>query len=502
AGKSWAAFATKQVSTGSFNVGANVLVIDGKEVPDTTFVEKVSFSPDGKHYAAVCRNTYGTNPWVIVVDGKASVFPRIDPQDPYWTPDSSTLVYTAGTAEGSVIVVNEDVYRYDGSFGGIVLPEEGNKFAWRAADHGRRQYSVVFDAKNTIPPGVYPTSGVTLSRDGSRHAYLVGPVGRGETTGLVVDGRLQTGFRPATFLRSLHDNLSEVAHVAFSPDNQRAAYVAAQAAPVKSILIDGTTVYTGPGALSHLKFSPDSNHLYWVTINNANTTTVYVDGQPAVTANGHVFRTARSLLALARDGTGYFFAADGAVVKRYKITPDAGTNVATLLEKGSMVAAVAPAKPAPAAVSAPSAPATGASTAAPLPASSAAPAAVVQSPAAAGAVAALTWSDLVRRIETRPPVCTVVREFKFQGGQTIRAGTPVMVLEVKPNELVVGTVDGATNFGVKPQETDIVDVANKLWAQLTPAQRELTYATVLRRQELWPYRLKLVLPFTLDGRTT
>ncbi len=500
AGKSWAAFATKMVNTGTFNVGAPVLVVDGQEIPGTTFVEKVSFSPNGKRYAAVGHNPYGNQPWVIVVDGKLTAYPRIDPQDPYWTADSSAVVYTAGPREGSVIVINDDVYSYDGSFGGVTLAEEGGKFAWQAADSGRRQYTVVFDAKNTLPPGVYPTSAVALSRDGSRHAYLVGPLGRGETTGIVIDGQLQTGFRPGTYFRSFHDALTEVAHVAFSPDNQHAAYVAALASPNHAILVDGKTVHTGRGRLAHLKFSPDSNHLYWATIDSPLATTVYVDGQPAVTANGHIFRTARGQLAVTRDGTGWFFAADGDVVKRYKITPDATVTLATLMEKGSAIAAAAPAK-APATAATPAVPAA-APAPAPRPAPVAAPSSATPSAAPSAAVAALTWSDIVRRIETRPPVCTVLREFKFQGGLTIRAGTPVMVLEVQPNELVVSTVDGATNFGVKPQETDIVDIANKLWAQLTPVQRELSYASLLKRPELWPYNLKLVLPFTLDGRKT
>lgn len=127
-------------------------------------------------------------------------------------------------------------------------------------------------------------------------------------------------------------------------------------------------------------------------------------------------------------------------------------------------------------------------------------------PAKAGATspttAALTWADLVRRPETRPASCTVLKEFKFQGGQTVRAGTKVLVFEAQPNELLVGTPDGATNFGVKPQETDIVELANKQWAGLSTAQRELTYAALLRRPELWPYRVTLVVPFALEGRKT
>lgn len=120
----------------------------------------------------------------------------------------------------------------------------------------------------------------------------------------------------------------------------------------------------------------------------------------------------------------------------------------------------------------------------------------------ATSAATLTWNDLVRRPEARPITCTVNKESRFQGGVTVRAGSTVNILEVKPNELVVGTTDGRTNFSVKPTDTNILAAANAAWSQLTPAQRELTYPALLQRTELWPYRLKLLLPFELEGRRT
>jgi thiol-disulfide isomerase/thioredoxin len=55
---------------------------------------------------------------------------------------------------------------------------------------------------------------------------------------------------------------------------------------------------------------------------------------------------------------------------------------------------------------------------------------------------------------------------------------------------------------VKPEETDILAVASAAWSQLTPAQRDLTYPALLQRLELWPYRVKLLLPYNLDNQKT
>jgi thiol-disulfide isomerase/thioredoxin len=135
------------------------------------------------------------------------------------------------------------------------------------------------------------------------------------------------------------------------------------------------------------------------------------------------------------------------------------------------------------------------------PATAATSASSQPAPAPGAAASVLTWNDLVRRPELRPATCTVNREFKFQSGQAVRAGTQVSILEVKPNELVVGATNG-TNFGVKPTDTNALELANAVYGKLTPEQRALTYAALLQRMDLWPYRVKLMLPFELEGRKT
>jgi thiol-disulfide isomerase/thioredoxin len=109
----------------------------------------------------------------------------------------------------------------------------------------------------------------------------------------------------------------------------------------------------------------------------------------------------------------------------------------------------------------------------------------------------LSWPDLVRRPELWPSQCAVKHALQFQKGGGIAAGQTVNVLEIHPNEIVIGTTDGKASIGLKPDDTDTLAVARSAWAKLTPAQQELTVAAILKRPELWPLRLTLNATFDL-----
>lgn len=116
------------------------------------------------------------------------------------------------------------------------------------------------------------------------------------------------------------------------------------------------------------------------------------------------------------------------------------------------------------------------------------------------AVAAeLNWSDLVRRPELWPTRCTLNRPVQLQRGGGVRAGQTVDVIEIHPNEVVVAIPETNVSFGVKPESTDVLAVATETWNTLTSAQRQLTYAALLQRKELWPYRVALAASFQLSG---
>ncbi|MEO6002881.1 MAG: thioredoxin-like domain-containing protein [Opitutus sp.] len=101
----------------------------------------------------------------------------------------------------------------------------------------------------------------------------------------------------------------------------------------------------------------------------------------------------------------------------------------------------------------------------------------------------LSWADLARRPEIWPAQCTLKRPMKFQQ-QAVSAGQKVDVLAVRANQIELATSKGLT-FAAKPEDTDALGLAAATWSKLTPKQRELTFATVLQRKELWPYRVKL-----------
>lgn len=101
----------------------------------------------------------------------------------------------------------------------------------------------------------------------------------------------------------------------------------------------------------------------------------------------------------------------------------------------------------------------------------------------------LTWADLARRPEIWPAQCTVKRAMKFQQ-DSISVGQKVDVLAVRANQIELATSKGLT-FAAKPEDTDALALAASTWKKLTPKQRELTFATILQRKDLWPYRVKL-----------
>jgi len=112
----------------------------------------------------------------------------------------------------------------------------------------------------------------------------------------------------------------------------------------------------------------------------------------------------------------------------------------------------------------------------------------------------LTWTQLLQQPEFQPKQCALKKSLEFQSGKSVKAGQTLDILELHPDEIVLGTTDGRLSFGVKPAETDALAVANVAYASLTPKQRALTYAALLKRPDLWPWSLKLTDSFDVGGR--
>lgn len=128
-----------------------------------------------------------------------------------------------------------------------------------------------------------------------------------------------------------------------------------------------------------------------------------------------------------------------------------------------------------------------------------APAAEANVPAteANAPVAKLKWAELVNRPEFWPAQCTMKQTMEFQGGVTIKAGQKVKVDGLTLKEIELSALDNKTQFTAAPEETDVLNAANEEYARLTPKQRELSYASLANRKELWPYRVKITQSYDL-----
>jgi hypothetical protein len=111
----------------------------------------------------------------------------------------------------------------------------------------------------------------------------------------------------------------------------------------------------------------------------------------------------------------------------------------------------------------------------------------------------LTLAELARRPELLPAQVTLKQPVKLQGRPQINAGQKLTVVSVQGTSLQLETPDGRSTFSTKADDTDVLAQAQQTWKNLNPEQRALTYATLLQRRELWPYRVKLTQRMRLSG---
>ncbi len=214
--------------------GHRKLFINDKPVADNAGT--VVFSPDGKHWAAVCG--LNQKAWVIVDGQKQKEYGPI--QNVTFTPDSSKLVSVASIGDTNYVVVNgkEDEgnklihYR-------PIFSQTGNAFIYTA---GLMMHRLKVHYNDRVEPECLAISHLTLSPDGTRWVYYRRSADN--TTRLMVNGK-ETGPPAMTQGGPVHfsaDSKHIVAplHQAFWCDDQ-------------SIAVANTP----------LGFTPDSNHFIW-----------------------------------------------------------------------------------------------------------------------------------------------------------------------------------------------------------------------------------------------
>jgi hypothetical protein len=327
------------------------LTVDGKQIAGTEGVpiSNLYFSPDGAHWAALCRTKTGAN--FMMIDGKKgdeyqSIAPQIasqnhmhwlyvawplfttddfsqyDPPLPGFTPDSSKFVYVANSGGRQFLVVNDDE---SNAFGGMLFPmlsTVGNHVGAIGTTPDNVQHLIVDDKDTASPVG--RISQLTFSPQGGHFAYIQGQ-------SVVLDGVVQPGLAMGDYVLSQDDK-----HIAYPSNiNQR-----------PTVVVDGKIV--GDKLLmspQHIFFSPDCKHIYWFTVSNIayqeridtkDSTMLYVDGKPATHYSGEAtqFNTgtqnANSIHPeFSPDDEMTFYARTDGVVRRFHVTSD--TDLDTIL---------------------------------------------------------------------------------------------------------------------------------------------------------------------------
>ena len=272
------------------------LTVDGKQVAGTEGVpvEKVYFSPDGKHYAALCRTKTGAK--FMMIDGKKgdeypaisngatdisnnthwqyvtwtgnnAKFAELQPPVPGFTADSSKFVYIANSNGRQFLVINDDESNAFGDALAPILSPVGNRIATFGITPDHIQHILV-DGKDTAY-GVGPNiNQLTFSSQGTHYVFI-----RQNYT-VYLDNVQQPGTMLGNYV--------------FSPDEKHLAYEANDNGQQK-LVVDGKSISDKPGVVGHIFFSPDSKHIYWTSTGNLamlgvpntkDSILLYVDGKP------------------------------------------------------------------------------------------------------------------------------------------------------------------------------------------------------------------------------
>lgn len=323
------------------SMGVDELMVDGKVVKGTAGARSVVFSPDGKHYAAACENT-AARAMFMVVDGNAGgEYQGMGADSVWWTADSSKVFYTAMSNGRQFLIADDQEFPLQYFIGGpnnpIHTPAQGARYAFGTRDGSNRNFTVVVDGKSVLPPNFSPVDGtLSFTADGSRYAYMIGPIGRQGYVGYVIDGEVHDELMPLQFGQSALLDLETNAYL-FSPDGKHIAYVASGADPTSAgLYVDQTLVHPSRTAIGDPAFSPDGRHLFWAAV-EINTdrpgrhTAVYVDDELATNLDDSYFLRTKGCWEMGSDGALTVVSIFGNDVKRLRISAPDETNVDAMI---------------------------------------------------------------------------------------------------------------------------------------------------------------------------
>jgi WD40 repeat protein len=327
---------------GSRSAPMTFLAVNGKRVPGTEIgapggFDEVVFSPDGKHYAALCHRTQTK---LLIVDGKKQTeYQNI--QHVKFTADSSKVVYLAAANNKSFVVLGDqesDAYGFTSVATELLIAPVGNRVGALVStdNHSPLLY---LDGK-TIRTELKGISQLRFTSDGTHYAYVAADSGNG--TRLAVDGVAQpaSSFGPP--------NMAIYAKYAISPDGKHFAHLGfppqLTGDDERVLFLDGKYMAINHGMnTSFLTFSPDSKHVAWFqAVPSTYDFRVYIDGKPVVqmeaTSGKGINDDTIKWFEFQPDGTLLVLGQDENSLKRISITPSPDTGVATMMGGGTTVA--------------------------------------------------------------------------------------------------------------------------------------------------------------------
>ncbi len=313
-----------------------VCVVDGKEVPATegTDIPYVAFSPNGKRWAARCRNIVGAPiTWLATDDGKkGQEYNGINDDSIIFSGDGSRLVYVAVSGSKLFAIVDDkesDGFNYNLKAG--FSPDGKKVYYGGRQDQATVTRSLVVEGKAYRGDSNFNTESIKFSPDSSRWGALGSGLQAGGPTGLqavenfLLDGQLVPGFTVANFT--------------FSPNGKHVVFYGQRRSDsVNGLFLDeGKPLKLNTGRGRPAIFSPDGNHLYWTTILQDPATNkpkhfVYADGKEIAkfdnVALGN-FETDPGAWQVEADGTLDVVGVVGENVVRYRVTPGEDSSVAS-----------------------------------------------------------------------------------------------------------------------------------------------------------------------------
>jgi len=307
------------------------LYLNGKPVAGVEGVAGVEFSPDGKRWAAWCIEHPAS--WVVVDGKKQQDYTRV--RDLVFSPDSSRVLYIAEAGVKHFVVV--DGVEDQGATNILIKPffaRTGNHYAYAVTETNSMDSRRAVIDGNRHPTGRY-INNLQLGPDGSRHAYYRAVDAL--SSRLVIDGE-EVGSENA-----------EGSQMAFSPNGR---HVAALARPPvgnqgRSLYVDGEYFTSREVPVNVLMgFTPDSRHVLTVATANRqgfgaiqtyrmNGEVIAEFGNRGVTwsntGTSHRLWEAQPDGSVLLVGTDPIAGQNYGPMKRIRVTPSAGANVAAWL---------------------------------------------------------------------------------------------------------------------------------------------------------------------------